>query len=255
MTARELYFYLQNKIPSSLSCEWDNDGLMCCPDPENEVKKVLIALDITERTVDYAIANGFDTIISHHPLIFHKVATLEPSDPTARKLIKLTQSGICAMSFHTRLDAVKGGVNDALANTLGLCDIKPFGTDEEPIGRIGTLPSPVKPDVFCENVKKALGAPAVLASLSGNNVYKVALVGGDGKDFVDAAIMHGADTYISGRISYNIMAEAPEKHINLIEAGHFFTENPVCCVIRDMIRGFDPEIKTEIINSNEIRLY
>ena len=116
MTTIELYNYLDKLIPTSLSCDWDNDGLMCCPDEGAVVKKVLIALDITERTVDYAIEGGFDTIISHHPLIFSRVSHLTQQSNTSRKLIKLVKNGISAMSFHTRLDAVEGGVNTALAN-------------------------------------------------------------------------------------------------------------------------------------------
>ncbi|MBR4872828.1 MAG: Nif3-like dinuclear metal center hexameric protein, partial [Clostridia bacterium] len=131
MTVSELYRFLENKIPKSLSCEWDNDGLMCCPDPAREVKKVLFALDITEAVVEMAIEKGCDVILSHHPLVFRPVKALTTEGGVPRKLIRLVQNGISAMSFHTRLDAVCGGVNDILAATLGLENVSAFGPEGE----------------------------------------------------------------------------------------------------------------------------
>lgn len=254
MTVRELYDFLNNKIPASLSCSWDNDGLMCCPDGKAPVKKVLIALDITERTVDHAVKNGFDTIISHHPLIFSKVGQLNEDTNTARKLIKLVKNGVNAMSFHTRFDALCGGVNTALAERLGFKNTKNFGPDGEEFALIGELDTPLSLNDFCLEVKEKLNSPLVLCADCGKEIKRVAILGGDGKDYVDSAIAEGADAFISGRFSYNIMAEAPEKGISLIEAGHFFTEDPVCKRFQELVLEFDPQIKTEILNSNEIKV-
>ena len=254
MTVRQLYDFLDKKIPASLSCDWDNDGLMCCPDGEAQVKKVLIALDITERTVDYAVDNGFDTIISHHPLIFSKVGKLNEDSNTARKLIKLVKNGISAMSFHTRFDAVCGGVNTVLAERLGFEKTERFGPAGEEFALMGELDEPVSADEICRTVKEKLNCPLVLCADSGKAIKKVALLGGDGKDYVDAAIAVSADAFRSGRFSYNIMAEAPEKGITLIEAGHFFTEDPVCRRIEELVRESDGNIETKIINSNEIKV-
>ncbi len=254
MTVRELYDFLDKKIPASLSCGWDNDGLMCCPDGKAQVKKVLIALDITDRTVDYAISNGFDTIISHHPLIFSKVGQLNEDTNTARKLIKLVKNGVSAMSFHTRFDALCGGVNSVLAERLGFKNTKNFGPVGEEFALIGELDAPVSLNDFCLEVKEKLGCPLILCADCGKKIKRVAMLGGDGKDYVDAAIETGADAFISGRFSYNIMAEAPEKGISLIEAGHFFTEDPVCLRLEELIHEADENIETEIINSNEIKV-
>ena len=254
MTVRELYDFLDKKIPASLSCEWDNDGLMCCPDGNAQVKKVLIALDITERTVDYAVENGFDTIISHHPLIFSRVAHLNEDSNTARKLIKLVKNGVSAMSFHTRFDALCGGVNTALAERLGFNRTEKFGPAGEDFALMGELDEPVSAEELCRAVREKLNCPLVLCADCGKTIRKVALLGGDGKDYVDAAISAGADAFISGRFSYNIMAEAPEKKITLIEAGHFFTEDPVCRRIEELVAELDSDVETKIINSNEIKV-
>ena len=88
-----------------------------------------------------------------------------------------------------------------------------------------------------------------------NPVSRVAVVGGDGKDFVKDAIAAGADTYLSGRISYNMMVEAAELGINLVEAGHYFTEQPITDFFQELLIDFDPEMYVEIAVSNNIKIY
>lgn len=254
MKIRELYNYLNDAIPQSLSCDWDNDGLMCSGNTEKEVKKVLITLDITERTVQKTLDGGFDVIISHHPMIFGKIGAVEPGIPSAKKAITLIKNDISAMSFHTRLDALSGGVNDILCEMLEIKNSTPFGPEGEKMGRIGMLALPLSPECFCEKVKSLLGSQIILLAKCGKEVHKVALLGGDGKDFVSAARKAGADTYLSGRISYNIMAEAPEMGMNLIEAGHYFTEAPVCAFLEKLVKKADKNIETEIFDSNEIKV-
>ena len=67
MTVKEFYNKLTELYPEGLSCEWDNDGLMCCADTSAEIKKVLVTLDVTDEALHYARDNGFDVILSHHP--------------------------------------------------------------------------------------------------------------------------------------------------------------------------------------------
>ena len=251
MTVMELYRALDRAMPRSLSAEWDNDGLMCCPSPEKTVRRVLVTLDITERVVEYAIKGDFDVILSHHPLVFRPIKALNPENAVPRKLIKLIQNGIAAMSFHTRFDALTGGINDALAEALGLCSPVPFGDGvEQPMGRIGDV-TPCTLAEFSEKVKKALGAPVVL--YSGNlPVRRVAVLGGSGSDFASAAKAAGADTYVTGSLGYHQMSDAKETGINLIEAGHYHTENLAIPRLAALVNKADPDIETEIIDSNEI---
>lgn len=252
MTVKELYGYLDAKIPRSLSCEWDNDGLMCCPEPQKEVKRVLVALDISEEIVDRAIAEEYDVILSHHPLVFRPVKSLTDEAGVPRKLIRLVQNGITAMSFHTRFDALEGGVNDVLAGLLGLANVTKFGECGELMGRIGDV-EPTTLDEFAEKVKKALGSPVVLYNGS-RAVSRIALLGGNGDDFVGAAIAAGADTYVSGRIGYHMMADAKENGINLIEAGHYFTEAPALDKLAQMVKEILPDADVAIIGSNSINV-
>ena len=106
MNVAELYRALDERFPSTLSCDWDNDGLMYCFDKSKQVKKVLITLDVTLDSIKYAVENGFDTIISHHPLIFKPISHLDFEGATGARLKELIKHDISVMSFHTRLDCV-----------------------------------------------------------------------------------------------------------------------------------------------------
>ena len=254
MNVKELYKYLDGVIPSTLSCSWDNDGLMCAPDSNATVSKVLITLDITREVTEKAICEGFDLVISHHPLIFKGVKSLTDDTYVSAKLIDLVRAGVSAMSFHTRLDAVEGGVNDILAGKLGLENTTPFGIDPTPIGRIGTLPEAMELPDFAAHVKRALSAPCVSFADAGKKVKKVAVLGGSGSDDIAAAIFAGADTYVSGELGYHHLTDAPDGEINLIEAGHFYTEFPVCERIAELVCSADASIKCEIFNSDRTKV-
>ena len=256
MTVRELYKILNDRIPRALSCEWDNDGLMCCPDGAREVRRVLVALDATGAVCDRAVEGGYDLILTHHPFIFKGLRAFEDENGVAAKAIKLIKAGISVMSFHTRLDCVAGGVNDALANSLGLENIESFEGDGLPMGRVGELERAMRLEDFAALVKNALGAPVVSFSDAGREVKRVAVLGGSGKDFVGPASFVGADTFVSGELGHHTLTDEPDVvrgALSLVEAGHFYTEQPVCSALRAMIAEADSTIVCDIMNSNPIK--
>ena len=250
MTVKELYEALNASMPEELREAWDNDGIMCCANTSGEVYRVLVSLDVTDGVIDYAAEGDFDLIVSHHPLVFKPISSLTDENHISRKLIRLIESGISVMSFHTRADKTEGGVNDILADILGIFNTVPFA---DGIGRIGEIDEECGFEEFAESVKIALGADTIRTADAYNRVKRVAVLGGDGKSGVIPAMELGADTYISGRIGYNVMEEAAEMGINLIEAGHFFTEQPVCAFFKKLINKAAPDIYVEIANSNAIK--
>ncbi len=249
MTVRELYAFFEEKIPRALSCDWDNDGLMVCPDDTKDVHRVLVALDITAAVAEHAIKEGYDLVVSHHPLIFHPLKAVAPGEATVNKVIRLLTAGVSAMSFHTRLDAVAGGVNDVLAKAVGLCNVVPFGKNGEEMGRIGDLEAPMSLRDFAALVKSATGAKQVQISDAGRLVSRVAVLGGGGAGESGAAAAAGADTYLTGDLRHDQLTEAPERGMNLVQGGHFFTENLVCDRIRELLHEADATIEVDIINS------
>lgn len=251
MTVNELYKKLVARLPDSLAESWDNDGLMVCPDGDAPVRRVLLALDVTETVVDFAIENRFDLILTHHPLIFRPLSSLTEDTTVGRKVIKLIKSGIAVISFHTRADRVDGGVNDVLADLLELSEVEPLG--EDGMGRVGYLEEPMTLEAFAARIKERLGVPILNASDGGDLVHKVAVLGGEGKDYLKAALASEADTYLSGNLGYHTMEDAPELGINLIEAGHYYTEQAVLSFFEELVTLIDPSVACYSIASNNAR--
>ena len=258
MTIRELYAALEAVLPRSLSCDWDNDGISCCPDPDADVKGVLIALDPTEDAVETAILRDCNVILTHHPMLFRGLKTVDGHDTGSRKVIRMITHGMTAMAFHTRLDAADGGVNDILAARLGLTEVKPFGEDSnpagKPIGRVGVLPEAVSADCFIETVKKALGLPAVIFAGCGKPVRRVAVLGGGGEDDIFAAVAAGADTYVTGELKYHHLCDAPYGEINLIMAGHYHTEAPVLGRLAELVGEICPAVPIHTFDVSRVEV-
>ena len=249
MHVQEFSDALDALYPKILSCPWDNDGLMCCTDPAAQIKKVLVALDATCKVLEEAAARQFDLVLTHHPLLFKGPKTIVPSTATGTRVIAAVQSNIAVLSLHTRLDAGEGGVNDCLAAALGLDGpLKVFGDSESPtLGRIGATDIS-DGNVFAAHVKEALQAPAVCAYLC-RPVRNVAVCGGSGGDLVFPARAAGADTLVTGECGYNLCLDGADSGINIITAGHFHTEQPVCRRLAQLaqdIAGAD----TRIISSD-----
>lgn len=252
MTVKELYAKFCERIPAELRESWDNDGIMCSSDSSTEVTRALVALDVTEDVVEYAIQYGFDLIVSHHPLIFKPLGALTEDSNVARKVIKLLCTGVSVFSFHTRADKVVGGVNDRLCDLLGMYETEPFG--EGDLGRIGNIDEDTELEDFAYRVKQITGSDGVRYADGLTPVRRVAVVGGGGKSYIKDAIAAGADTFLSGEIGYNNMEEATELGINLVEAGHYYTEQPVTEFFRELLVSFDPGMYVEVAPSNIIKI-
>ena len=247
MTVYELYDHMNKLIPSSLSCEWDNDGLMCCPDGKRKVNRALVCLDVTNDVIAEAVRGSYDVIVSHHPFIFRGLKSLDEADLIPSKAMTLIREGISVMSFHTRLDALCGGVNDKLCEILSIENAAPFG---DGIGRIGTLSQETDLFDFARSVKEKLSAPVVQVADAKKPAYRVAVLGGSGKDELFAAIAAGADTFVSGELGHHTLTDAADMGINLIEAGHFYTEDHIMSMLSDVLSSLGIEVN--YYNSNKI---
>lgn len=247
MRSRDFYSELEAFAPKTLSATWDNDGVMCRVPWKDEVKRVLVALDPTAAAIEYAAENGFDVLLTHHPLIFKGLKSLTGEDTVSYRTVKALACGVGVISLHTRLDAAQGGVNDALMAKLGIEVTGNFGDAEAPeLGRLGELCCETDVRELALKVKNALGCGAVRVT-GGGKVKKIAAVGGDGKDFIIPAMLCGADVLITGDAGYNAAEAAAEVGFTVIEAGHFHTEKPVCEVLAGYIR--DMGIEAEVFDT------
>lgn len=252
-TVIEIYRYLDGVVPFSLQMDFDNSGFLVGKG-NHPVSQVLIALDITREVVDEASELGAELIISHHPIIFHPARSITDADPAGRVLLALIEHGMAAICVHTNLDAIAGGVNDALAARLGLTEIEQLHSDGVApngrpygIGRIGTVEG-ISPHVpaFAARVKEVLGANGVRYVDSRRPVRRVAVGGGACADMLPEVKALGCDTFVTSDVKYHIFLDAGDMGINLIDAGHYPTENVVCPVLKDWIKRGFPELSVTV---------
>ncbi len=219
---------IMNRIaPKNLAEEWDNPGLLV-GNFSAEVDKIFICLDISEEVIENAADFGAQLIISHHPLIFRAVKNIRTDLPLGRKIELLIKKNISAFAAHTNLDSAVGGVNDVLAEKIGLTEIKMFGDEEISLGRLGKLPEPMSAENFAAHVKKVLNAESVRLVDAGNFLIgKVGLCSGAGSEFISKAKFFGADAFVTGDLKYHEAQSAVENKIHVVDAGHFATEFPI----------------------------
>ena len=254
-TVREVYQYLDGLAPFSLQMDFDNAGFLVGRG-DRTVTKILVSLDITEEVASEATEVGAELIVSHHPVIFHPARSVTDGGPDGRILLSLIEHGIAAICAHTNLDAVAGGVNDALAQKLGLVQIeqlhqdgvdasgRPYG-----IGRVGnTVGAPMYAPAFAAFVKEALGANGVRYVDARRPVRRVAVGGGACADMLRDALALGCDTFVTADVKYNGFLDAKALGVNLIDAGHYPTEQVVCPVLAKWLSFGFPQV--EIVPTN-----
>lgn len=250
VTVKEISDYFETLVPNSMKMDFDNVGFLV-GDGSKRVHKVLVVLDITDAVIEEAIAWGADLILSHHPLMF-SMKNASTDDPIGRKLVRILGAGMSAICLHTNLDAVSGGVNDALLSVLGITTegiIEPFGTDSKGVpygmGRYGTIDACTLSD-FLKHCKHALGCNGLRYIDGGREVHRVAVCGGSGSSMLAEVAALGCDTFVTADVKHNGFLDAREMGLNLIDAGHYSTENVVVPVLERMVNERYPEIETRI---------
>jgi dinuclear metal center YbgI/SA1388 family protein len=207
---------------------WDAVGLVC-GDPEAEVRRILLAVDPVEATVDEALAWEADLMLVHHPLLLRAVHGVPATTAKGRLVHRLITNGCALLVAHTNADRAAPGVSDALARAIGLVgDLQPLTDDG--LGRVGELPEVMRLDAFAATVAAALpvGPDGVrVAGDPSRSVRLVAVAGGAGDDLFDAVRASSADVYVTADLRHHPVSEAMETGgPALIDAGHFATEWP-----------------------------
>ena len=241
ITVKDILAYLETIAPTALKMEWDNTGLLC-GNSSQPVHKILVALDPFMSVCKEAAEMGADLIVTHHPLIFGALQSVTDETSTGREILFLATHNISAVNAHTNLDCAPGGVNDVLAQTLGLTNIQVI---EPGLLRQGTITEQPL-DKFLESVKSKLRCPGLRYVNAGKPVCKVAVGGGSCASELSAVASAGCDTFVTADVKYNQFWDAKELGINLIDAGHFYTENPICQVLQTKLQAKFPEIQVVI---------
>ncbi len=238
MTVKDIYDYLNLIAPFDTAEEWDNCGLTIGSLDKN-VKKIYIALDVTNAVLEDAKTFGADLVITHHPMIFAPV-----SEILCDSLVyKAVASGMNFIASHTCLDKAEGGVNYCLANKVGIKNLKTSENDE--FLKYGEI-EPCTAEEFAKKIKSALGGMVSFTD-AGKTIKTVALCSGGGGDLVAAAKNIGADAFLTGEAKHHEYLYSKDSGISMFVAGHFETENIVCEYLYNSLKEkFGSEIEIKI---------
>ena len=259
---------LEHYAPLPLQEGYDNAGLQVGLTEAVEVSGALLCLDVTEDVVDEAIRKGCNLIVSHHPLIFRKLARISDENYVQRTVRKAIKNDIAIVSMHTNMDAAKGGVNFKIAEKLGLRNLRFFGGEKEidgvkgGEGVIGAITDEtdalhadgIAADDLVLMLRERFQAECVQCNqLLRRPIRKVALCGGAGSFLLDAAIAAGADAFITGEMHYHEFF-GHEQEIQICVIGHYQSEQFTSEIFRSIITEKCPGVKCEIseINTNPI---
>ena len=250
-TVQQIYEAIQKKAPFQYQLGFDNAGFLVGR-RNATVDRVLIALDITRDVVDEAVELGAQLIVSHHPVIWEGVKQLTDVTSGGDLLLTMAEHGIAAICAHTNLDAVAEGVNDALACKLGLTQVEQLsqdGVDQQGnpygIGRIGQVDAQ-SVETFAALVKQRLGAACVRVVDSGKPAHRVAVGGGSCGSMLRDVVAAGCDTFVTADVKYDVFLAAKAQGLNLLDAGHYPTENVVCPVLEGWLKEAFPHLRVEI---------
>lgn len=250
---------LNLEAPFSLAEPWDNVGLLV-GNPNQKVTIVLVGLDPTIRLVDEAIAKGANTIITHHPVIFKPLPSINTDEPGGRLLEKALSNRISIIGCHTNFDSAENGVSDYLASQLGLSNLSPLVSRSDDasahtgLGRIGSYPIPISDGDFLTRLLGTLQLPSVqTAGKLPEIISTVAVCGGSGSDLAQVAFSLGADVYLSAEIKHSTAIWAVESDFCIIDGTHYATEKPAVTLLVDKLKEAGDRLswKIEIIQTEE----
>lgn len=227
-TIRQISEFLDRFAPTRLAESWDNVGLLV-GDPEDHVDNLMTCLTITPETVSEAIEHSVQLIVTHHPLPFQPIKRITTETISTKMLWQLIRAGVAIYSPHTGFDSAAEGINQSLAQQLGLTEIQtlqPFVNDPEQLGagRYGQLVNRTLSQLI-QTMKRALDLNQIqfVGDLKASS-SKVAIACGSGGSFLKVAAELGCDTFVTGETNFHSCLEAKARDISLILLGHYASE-------------------------------
>jgi dinuclear metal center YbgI/SA1388 family protein len=250
-TLKAILGILEEIAPSRAAEDWDNPGLQI-GHLSQEVGKILISLDPTLESLRKAVKRNAQVLLTHHPLILSPISSLNRDRYPGDVIFEAIERGVSVIAAHTNLDAVRGGINDGLADLFGLQEVGELeersDTDERGLGRIGDLPKPVRLSELIERIKVILGAEKVrVVGRKDRRIKRVAVVGGAGGGMVALASKKRAQLLVTGDVRHHEALEAKALGLALIDAGHFQTEKSALKPFANHLRNRFVEQRMDVI--------
>jgi len=223
-TAQDLIDEIERFAPKTLAEEGDPVGLQI-GNPSQTISRVMTTLDVRPEVVQEAIDQQVDFIWSHHEVMFFPAKNLDLSIPQNKMYADLIKHNIAVYASHTNLDSAQGGMNDWLADTLGMVDVEPLVTNKDAVtglGRIGRLNQPITVAAYAEKIRDIFQVKAVrvIANDLQKTIQKVAVLGGDGGRWWRIAQASGADAYITADLYYHVGHDILASDFVVIDPDH-----------------------------------
>ena len=210
---------LETKVPLSLSIPSDNNGLKI-GNPHTILHKIVGTLELTDEVVSYAIEENIDLICLHHDPLYVPLKYIRTDVKHTELIMKLISHNIAVYVAHTNLDAIPGGLNEMMYQTL--LGEKPEILDPSSnIGRYGSLKTPMAlNDYLNDIIQPKQNTARIIASDSQKLISKIAVVSGSGSDFYQLARNAHVDLFITGDIDYHTAMSAREDDFAVLDIGH-----------------------------------
>ena len=234
MTVGDCVTNLEAIAPPELAEEWDNVGLLV-GDRTEAVRRAMTCLTLTPEVAREAIESQVDLIVTHHPVLFRATKRLTADTVEGAMLLSLARNQVAVYSPHTAYDSAHEGINQQLAEDLGLKEIAPMRSYEEEDsvsdevggGRYGKLVEPVSVAELVARVRDVMRAEGVpFVGDADRTVEKVAVACGSAAEFVPDAVRLGCDVLVTGEARFHSCLEARDSGLALILPGHYASERP-----------------------------
>ncbi len=258
MKVADVYNAIHQMAPFDTQMGFDNAGLLI-GSMEQSVHKIGVVLDVTPAVLAQAVEQGIDCLVSHHPIIFSAIKSIEENSVVYQAIA----NRIAVISAHTNLDAAVGGVNDVLCHCLELTDVEGLaipGEPTPPMGRMGTLPKAMSGEEFARFVNCQLHTRVKYVPVE-KPIRKIAVCGGSGSDFMLLALQAGADALVTSEIKHHQFLQAQSLGFMMMDAGHFETENPVVEHLYDYLcnqllgQKNEPAVAISVLNQESPVVY
>lgn len=260
MKLRELLDRIRLKYPEELQYSWDNSSLNL-GDLDQDINKIMLTLEITNRTIDEAIEKGVDLVISHHPLLMSKVNQIRTDTIKGGLIYKMIRNNISAYCMHTSYDMAEDGLNDYFFDLLGIKDRQVLDVEssldsyndgkEYGLGRLADLEKPIEIGDLISSLKDKLNIDhARYVGPKDLLINKIAIVTGNGSEFFQLAKSKGCDILITGDLKYHQAMDALDMGMALLDFGHYGTEHIFSKSVYNYINSISGDIEVLISEKN-----
>lgn len=219
----------------------------------DNISRVLLSLDVTEKVIIEAVERDCQLIVSHHPLLFKGVKRIADTTMVERCIRLAIKNDIALYAAHTNLDNTAEGVSNAMGRQLGLQNLNPLlplPHKNAGEGAIGILPKPLTKEEFHQLVRTTFNVPHFLSNnASFEPIQRIALCGGSGAFLAQEAVRQKADAFITGEMGYHQFFDY-EENIHLAIIGHYESEQCAITLLKKILNKSCPSLTLLTSNQN-----